>query len=136
MAYLLFHHYFPYLEHFRQELLFERQLEINRLYGQSQFDRTIFAFGLQISGEIGRNCFCHHVEALKQAKQRNEIVIDLEKVRQTKEKMIMSLSTVGEDAYYHKDYYDGVKRLIIKKLFDVREPYMTKEYAAKNNIYF
>ena len=136
MAYLLFHQYFPYLEHFRQKLLFERQLEINRLNGQRQFDRTIFALGLKIGGEIGRNWFCHHVEALKQAKQRNEIVIDLEKVRQTKEKMIMSLSTVGEDAYYHKDYYDGVKRLMIKKLFDVREPYMTKEYAAKNKIYF
>ena len=50
--------------------------------------------------------------------------------------MIMSLSTVGEDAYYHKDYYDGVKRLMIKKLFDVREPYITKEYAAKDKIYF
>jgi len=55
MAYLLFHEYFPYLEHFRQKLLFERQLEINRLYGQRQFDRTIFALGLQIGGEIGRN---------------------------------------------------------------------------------
>ena len=115
MAYLLFHQYFPYLKHFRQKLLFERQLEINRLYGQRQFDRTIFALGLQIGGEIGRNLFCIHVEALKQAKQRNEIVIDLEKVRQTKESMIMSLSTVGEDAYDHNDYYQGFKRLMIKK---------------------
>ena len=67
MAYLLFHQYFPFLEHFRQKLLFERQLEINRLYDQRRFDRTIFALGLQIGVDIGRNWFCHHVEALKQA---------------------------------------------------------------------
>ena len=70
--------------------MFERQLEINRLYGLRQLDRTIFALGLQIGGEIGRNWFFNHVEALKQPKQRNEIVIGLEKVRQTKESMIIS----------------------------------------------
>lgn len=137
MDYLLFHQYFPYLEHFRQKLLFERHMQINKLYNQRQFDRTIIAIGLKIGGEIGRNWFNHHVEALKLARRNKEIaVIDIEKVRQTKESMMMSLSTVGEDAYYLNDYYEGVKRLMIRKLFDVREPYMTREYAVKNNIYF
>ena len=137
MDYLLFHQYFPYLEHFRQKLLFERHMQINKLYNQRQFDRTIIAIGLKIGGEIGRNWFNHHVEALKLARRNKEIaVIDLEKVRQTKESMMMSLSTVGEDAYYQNDYYEGLKRLMIRKLFDVREPYMTREYAVKNNIYF
>ena len=60
----------------------------------------------------------------------------MEKVRQTKDSMMMSLSTVGEDAYYLNDYNEGVKRLMIRKLFDLREPYMTREYAVKNNIFF
>ena len=137
MDYLLFHQYFPYLEHFRQKLLFERHMQINKLYNQRQFDRTIIAIGLKIGGEIGRNWFNHHVESLKLARRNKEIaVIDMEKVRQTKESMMMSLSTVGEDAYYRNDYYEGVKRLMIRKLFDKREPYMTREYAVKNNIFF
>ena len=119
MDYLLFHQYFPYLEHFRQKLLFERHMQINKLYNQRQFDRTIIAIGLKIGGEIGRNWFNHHVEELKLARRNKEIaVIDMEKVRQTKESMMMSLSTVGEDAYYRNDYYEGVKRLMIRKLFD------------------
>ena len=137
MVYLLFHQYFPYLEHFRQKQLFERHMEINKLYNQRQFDRTIIVIGLKIGGEIGRNWFNHHVEALKLARRNKEIaVIDMEKVRQTKESMMMSLSTVGEDAYYRNDYYEGVKRLMNRKLFDVREPYMTREYAVKNSIFF
>ena len=43
------------LEHFRQKLLFERHMQINKLYNQRQFDRTIIAIGLKIGGEIGRN---------------------------------------------------------------------------------
>ena len=46
--------------------------------------------------------------------------------------MMMSFSTIGDDAYYLNDYYECVKRLI----FDLREPYMTREYAVKNNIFF
>ena len=131
MDYLLFH------QHFRQKQLFERHMEINNLYNQRQFDRTIIAIGLKIGGEIGRNWFNHHVEALKLARRNKEItVIDMEKVRQTKENMMMSLISVGEDAYYRNDYYEGVKRLMIRKLFDLREPYMTREYAVKNHIFF
>ena len=59
----------------------------------------------------------------------------MERVRQTKESMMMSFSTVGEDAYYLNDYYEGVKRLMIRKLFDLREPYMTRECAVKNNLF-
>ena len=125
------------MEHLRQKQLFERHMEINKLYNQRQFDRTIIAIGLKIGGEIGRNWFNHHVEALKLARRNKEItVIDMEKVRQTKESMMMSLSTVGEDENYRNDYYEGVKRLMIRKLFDVREPYMTRENAVKNNIFF
>ena len=43
----------------------------------------------------------------------------MEKVRQTKESRMMSLSTVGEVAYYQNDYHEGVKRLMIRKLFDL-----------------
>ena len=31
--------------------------------------------------------------------------------------------------HYLNDYYEGVKRLMIPKLFDLREPSMTREYA-------
>ena len=85
---------------------------------------------------IGRNWFNHHNEAVKQARRNKEIVIDVEKVRQTKDSMMISFSTVGEDAFYLNDYYEGVKRLMIRKLFDLREPYMTREYAVKNNIQY
>ena len=34
---------------------------------------------------LGRNWFNHHVEALKLARRNNEIVINMEKVRQTKD---------------------------------------------------
>ena len=112
-------------------------MQINKLYNQRQFDRMIIAIGLKIGYEIGLNWFNHHGEALKLARRNKEIaVIDMEKVRQTKESMMMSLSTVGEDENYRNDYYEGVKRLMIRKLFDVREPYMTREYAVKNNIFF
>ena len=53
----------------------------------------------------------------------------MEKIRQTKDSMMMSLSTIGE--YYLNDYYEGLNRLMIRKLFDFREPYMTHEYAVK-----
>ena len=43
----------------------------------------------------------------------------MKKVRQTKESMMMSLSTVDEDACYRNDYYEGVKRLMIRILFDL-----------------
>ena len=119
MDYLLFHQYVPYLEHFRQKLQFERRIQINKLYNQRQFDRTIIAIGLKIGGVIGRNWFNHHAEALKLARRNKEIVIDMEKVRQTKESRMMSLSTVGEVAYYQNDYHEGVKRLMIRKLFDL-----------------
>ena len=46
----------------------------------------------------------------------------MEKVRQTIYSMMMSLRTVGEDAYYLNHYNEGVKRLMIRKLFDLREP--------------
>ena len=49
---------------------------------------------------------------------------------------MMSLSTIGEDAQYLNDNYEGVKHLMIGKLFDLSEPYMTREYALKNNIFF
>ena len=125
------------MEQFRQKLLFERYLQINKLYNQRQFDRTIIAIGLKIGGEIGRNWFNHHVEALKLARRNKEItVIDIKKVRQTKESMMMSLSIVCEDAYYRNDYYEGVKRLMIGKLSYVREPYMTRDYVEKNSIFF
>ena len=83
-----------------------------------------------MGGVIGRNWLNHHVEAHKLARRKKEIVINVEKVRQTKFSMMMSLSTVGEDGYYLNDYYEGVKRL-----FDLREPYMAREYAVKI-IYF
>ena len=60
MDYFLLHKYFPYLEHFRQKLLFERRIQINKLYNKRQLDRTIIAIGLKIGGLIGRN---FHVEA-------------------------------------------------------------------------
>ena len=60
----------------------------------------------------------------------------MEKARQTKDSMMMSLSTIGEDAYYLNDYYEGVKRLMTHKQFDLREPYMTSEYAIKNNVFY
>ena len=72
MDYSLFHQYFPYLEHFRQKLLFERRMQIKKLYNQRQFDRTIIAIGYKIGGVIGRNWFNDHVEALN-----IEIVIDI-----------------------------------------------------------
>ena len=50
----------------------------------------------------------------------------MEKVHQTKDSMMMSLSTVGEVAYYLNDYYEGVKHLMFRKLFDLREPYITR----------
>ena len=136
MDYLLFHQYFPYLIHFRQKLLFERRIHINNLYNQRQFYRTTIAIGLKICGVTGLNLFNHHVEVLKLARRNKEIVIDMEKVRPTKDSIMMSLSTVGEVAYYLNDYYTGVKRLMIRKLFDFRERYMTREYALKNNIFF
>ena len=43
------------LEHFRQKLLFERHMQINKLYNQRQFNRTIIAIGLKIGYEIGHN---------------------------------------------------------------------------------
>ena len=67
MDYLLFYQYFPYLEHFRQKLLFDRLMQINKLYNQRQFDRTIIAIELKTGGVIGRHWFNHHVEALKLA---------------------------------------------------------------------
>ena len=84
-------------------------MQLNKLYNQRQFDRTIIAIGLKIGCVIGRNWINHHLEALKLARRNKEIVIDTEKVRQTKDSMMMSLSTVGEDAYYLNDYYEGVK---------------------------
>ena len=128
MHYSLFHQYFPYLEHFRQKQLFERHMQINKLYNQRQFDRKIIAIGLKIGGVIERNWF-NHVEALKLGRRNKEIVINIEKVRQTKGSMMMSLSTAGEDAYYLNDNYEGVKRLMIRKLFDLRKPYMTRDNA-------
>ena len=104
MDYLSFHQYFPYLETFSQKLLFERRLQINKLYNQRQFDWTIFAIGLKIGGIIELNWFDHHVESLKLARRNNEIVINMDKVRQTKDGMIMNLSTMGEDAYYLNEY--------------------------------
>ena len=59
----------------------------------------------------------------------------MEKVRQANDSMMMSLSRIGEDANYLDDY-EGVKRLMIRKLFDLKEPYMTREYAVKNNRFF
>ena len=76
-------------------------MQINKLYNQRQFDWTIKAIGLKIGGVIGCNWFNHYVEALKLARRN---VIDMEKVHQTKERMMMSLRTVGEDAYYLNDY--------------------------------
>ena len=104
---------------------FERRLQINKIYNQIQFDRTIIAIGLKIGCVIGRYWFNHHVEALKLARN-NEIVINMDKIRQKKYIMMMSLSIIGEDAYYLNDYYLGIKRLMIRKLFDFREPDMTK----------
>ena len=54
----------------------------------------------------------------------------MKKLRQTKESMMMNLSTLGEDAYYLNYYYEVVKRLMIHKLFDLRRPYMASEYAV------
>ena len=90
MDYLLVHQYFPYLEHFRQKLLFERCIQIYKLYNQRQFDRKIIAIGLKIGGVIGRNGFNHHVKAIKLFLRNKEIVINIEKVRQTKDSMMMS----------------------------------------------
>ena len=92
-------------------------MQINKLYNQRQFDRTIIAIGIKIGSVIVCNWFNHHVEALILARRNKEIVIDMQKVRQTKESMMMSLSTVGKDAYYLNVYYEGVKRLMIRKLF-------------------
>ena len=49
-------------------------MQINKFYNQRQFDQTIIAIGLKISGVIGRNWFNHHVEALKLARRKNQIV--------------------------------------------------------------
>ena len=74
------------MEHFRQKLLVERRMQINKLYNLRQFEWTIIAIG----GVIGRNWFNHHVESLKLARRNKEIVINMEKVRQTKDSMMMS----------------------------------------------
>ena len=66
-------------------------MQINKFYNQRQFDWTIIAIGLKIGGVIGGSCFNHHVEALKLARRNKEIVIDMEKVRQTKNSMMMLL---------------------------------------------
>ena len=87
---LLFHQYFPYLEHFRHKLLFERRMQINNLNNKRQFDQTDVAIGLKIGDVIGRNWFNHHVEALKLARHYKEIVIKMEKERQTKDSKMMS----------------------------------------------
>ena len=54
---MIFHHCFPHQEHFRQNLLFERHIELTKLYGKRQFDRTIFAIGLKIGTVIGTDYF-------------------------------------------------------------------------------
>lgn len=48
---------------------------------------------------------------------------------------MMSLTTVGEDAYYHNQYYEVVKRLMIQKLFDVKEPNMKRIRKKKISIF-
>ena len=57
---ILFHHCFPHQEHFRQKLLFERHIELTKLYSKRLFDRTIFAIGLKIGNVIGTNRLKHH----------------------------------------------------------------------------
>ena len=42
--------------------------------------------------------------------------------------MEFNLKTIAEDNYWIDEYYTGVKRLLIRKLFDPREPYITPAY--------
>ena len=58
-------------------------MQINKLFNQIQFDQTIIAIIFKIGGVIERNWFNHHVEELKQTRRNKEIVINMEKVRQT-----------------------------------------------------
>ena len=58
-----------------------------------------------------------------------------EKYKKARESMEFNLKTIAEDNYWFDDYYTGVKRLLIRKLFDPREPYITPAYVRDNNIF-
>ena len=58
-----------------------------------------------------------------------------EKYKKARESMEFNLKTIAEDNYWFDDYYTGVKRLLIRKLFDPHEPYITPAYVRDNNIF-
>ena len=56
------------------------------------------------------------------------------KYQKARESMEFNLKTKAEDNYWFDDYYTGVKRLLIRKLFDPRERYIAPANVRDDNI--